>query len=973
MSFRRRAVLARALDAEQYRRLLFGRLAIRSTMVDQTAQRPWAGAEREGLSTSATGTTTSTAARGAEPSAPHRTIVKKHGSRLSQTPIRERRHNDDPATLLRPPQGTFATGLEEQQLARHEQYVGTVDVRTRARATRPLGSEQDRRLKSLQSVQTPPLPERLVDTHEDGIIAHIGGPSFGAREILSKSLVYRQCSVATIGKKDYVKLVAPSRVQNVDTKPARHALQLSPSPRLFAPHPTPFFNGACEVRESVHHSNHVTESGSGTTMSEPTPSTGQQQSTEKPDDPEESENNNTTTTDTPSTASMRDASDPDFPSDGEHGKEANQNSDHEQGQESEADSSAELSEDDAQEEHVPLSYQIPTESLRAAMEARPKTKAAYWRQQLYRGPEGETIATHYCRTLEVAEKVAKYFLEEKVLGFDIEWKPMGAPWCIKENASLIQLACENRIALFHIAQFRGSTVAQLMPPTLKAILESPDILKVGVAIKGDFTRLENHLKVKGQGKYELSRLHTMVEYHFGNVESFNHKLVGLAPQVHQHLQLPLYKGEELEDDDAVGNTEADQKNRVNVRSSDWSLPLDTAQIHYAAADAYAGLRLWDVLESKRKKLRPTPERPPVCDFDAKRQKPKPKTARKPKKAVQKTAAEAMDEAGTEALEAEEDGEDDAQAYETAAEELPDGQESEAAASSESDMSDTSDQSEDPDADYLPSTRSGTSSTAPVHSASTSPATPQPRSRRIGRINLSARGTSDLKYPKLPVLDATDSEASSASDSDSSDAFDPPQPRSRRRQDREITVAQPSVAPVVHDAVMEADDEFADAELEEVLLSLSLDLDQWVEEERVALGPKDDEPQGDIDTADDVLETVERPGTPAVIGRVESGTSEPNLSALPPSSFPPIIPPTTTTTPTAPTPEYTLAHTWALTYLLSTIPSPNPSPTAPPPASAPHYPNCAPTTYGTCSSCHSRPWRAICAIRRLVCGPCVAVF
>jgi hypothetical protein len=279
------------------------------------------------------------------------------------------------------------------------------------------------------------------------------------------------------------------------------------------------------------------------------------------------------------------------------------------------------------DENNTLSYQIPEEKLRAAMLAPPKTRASYWSAKLYEGPEGEAIHTHYCRSMEVAERVAQYFLKEKVVGFDIEWKPWGSPTSIKHNASLIQLACEDRIALFHIALFSGTEVEQLMPPSLKAVLESPDICKVGVAIKGDFKRLEKYLGIQAQGVFELSRLHNLVEWYEVDPSKVSKKLVGLAAQVLQHLQLPLYKGEPLENA---------PETKSSVRESNWSLPLDLQQIHYAAADAYAGFRLYHVLEWKRTRLRPTPPPIALCDYDNNKPTPKPSKLRILRKTVKAT-------------------------------------------------------------------------------------------------------------------------------------------------------------------------------------------------------------------------------------------------------------------------------------------------------------------------------------------------
>jgi len=138
--------------------------------------------------------------------------------------------------------------------------------------------------------------------------------------------------------------------------------------------------------------------------------------------------------------------------------------------------------------HEPLSYRIPQDILAQALLAPPGTLAAYWKHSLYRGPPPQCakVATHYCRRKDASENVAQAFLEKKVLGFDIEWMPQAsAAQGIKKNVSLIQFASEERVALFHIAAFGGNnTLDDTVIPTMKTIMENPNIIKVGVGIKG---------------------------------------------------------------------------------------------------------------------------------------------------------------------------------------------------------------------------------------------------------------------------------------------------------------------------------------------------------------------------------------------------------------------------------------------------------------------------------------------------------
>ncbi|KAL8824297.1 MAG: hypothetical protein Q9191_005153, partial [Dirinaria sp. TL-2023a] len=239
----------------------------------------------------------------------------------------------------------------------------------------------------------------------------------------------------------------------------------------------------------------------------------------------------------------------------------------------------------------PAGFHIPDALLYDTSDQ--QTDLMRWSYGLYRGPNGERVKVHYCKTRTDTERIARLFLDEEVLGFDIEWKPSSSA-CqgIKKNVSLIQIACETRIALFHIARFWGEdSVENLVAPTFKELMESRRITKVGVAIKGDCTRLRRFMGIHSRGLFELSHLYKLVKYSATDASSVDRKMVRLATQVEEHLGLPLWKG-------------------ANVRRSDWSeAELDYEQVQYAASDSYAGLQLYYTLEAKRKSLNPVPPRP----------------------------------------------------------------------------------------------------------------------------------------------------------------------------------------------------------------------------------------------------------------------------------------------------------------------------------------------------------------------------
>ena len=565
--------------------------------------------------------------------------------------------------------------------------------------------------------------------------------------------------------------------------------------------------------------------------------------------------------------------------------------------------------EDVAEKYVPLAYQIPEDTLRAAMLASPNTRASYWSTKLYRGPQGEALSTHYCKSMEVAERVAQYFLKEKVVGFDIEWKPAGKPASIKENASLIQLACGDRIALFHISLFPGITAEQLMPPSLRAVLESPEVYKVGVAVKGDFTRLEKHLGVHAQGVFELSRLHNLVEWYETDPSKVTNRLVSLATQVLQHLQLPLYKGGQLDDE---------PDNTSSVRESDWSQPLDLQQIHYAAADAYAGFRLYHVLERKRKRLRPIPPAIGLCDYDSKRAL-KPKEPRKRTKPASKpnSPGAAGDGRPAEVVEQEQEEVEGEEGYETAPEELMDSHQLEDPVPKS--LSETSGQAVNVVGDAVPKLeRKADPRTEHEHETTRMPT-------RVGRVNLTQLRGPDPAYPNLPP--DTNETAIRPLDFQFFDHFSTSS--TNRPPDNDVSETQ---SPEHVDA---AHDEFADPELDEALKAMVLDGDGQLRDDTVEAASKNKterEVQGAATTSSNLVEGgLELDKAMPTNASNHSNTEVIELSDLNPvglevdelhTATTPMFKPLTILSERSPhTPEYHLATIWAQDYLQSTIPSP----------------------------------------------------
>ncbi|KAK2596292.1 hypothetical protein N8I77_013188 [Diaporthe amygdali] len=231
-------------------------------------------------------------------------------------------------------------------------------------------------------------------------------------------------------------------------------------------------------------------------------------------------------------------------------------------------------------------------------EAGPREQV-WWSYDLYRGPRNQKSKVLYARSKAEAEKIAHEFLQEEVVGFDMEWPCFDGTTRsedrLQDKVGLIAIACETKVALFHIGAYTGKKPKDFIGPTLQAIIESPRIKKAGVNIlTADFARLREWFELDPQGAVELSHLHNLVTYGCsGQASLCTTKLCALEKQVQTHLQLPLKKS--------------------RVRTSNWSQKkqLSREQKAYAASDAYAGFMLYHYLSSLRLSMEPSPPPPPL--------------------------------------------------------------------------------------------------------------------------------------------------------------------------------------------------------------------------------------------------------------------------------------------------------------------------------------------------------------------------
>ncbi|XP_044134301.1 LOW QUALITY PROTEIN: Werner syndrome ATP-dependent helicase [Bufo gargarizans] len=164
-----------------------------------------------------------------------------------------------------------------------------------------------------------------------------------------------------------------------------------------------------------------------------------------------------------------------------------------------------------------------------------------------------------------SEYIRERLSKEAVLGFDIEWPPAYRKGK-NGKVSLIQVCTsEEECYLFQVSSMTG------FPKGLKRLLEDMSIKKVGVGIEGDQWKLMSDCDLKLKGFIELTDL-------------ANQKLQCKEKWSLNGLVKHLFNKQLLKDD--------------SVRCSDWNrFPLSEEQKLYAASDAYAGLLIYQKLES----------------------------------------------------------------------------------------------------------------------------------------------------------------------------------------------------------------------------------------------------------------------------------------------------------------------------------------------------------------------------------------
>lgn len=158
----------------------------------------------------------------------------------------------------------------------------------------------------------------------------------------------------------------------------------------------------------------------------------------------------------------------------------------------------------------------------------------------------------------LADEALDALMDAGEIGFDTESKPTFLKGETSTGPHLVQLASDSRVYLFQISRLPGSNV-------LKAILESPQVLKVGFGLGNDRSALQSRLDI------EIDNLLDMGEVLRGP----GHRGTVGAKVAVAHFFAQMF-----------------QKSK-KTSTSNWAAPnLTERQMLYAANDAHVALRIY---------------------------------------------------------------------------------------------------------------------------------------------------------------------------------------------------------------------------------------------------------------------------------------------------------------------------------------------------------------------------------------------
>lgn len=156
-----------------------------------------------------------------------------------------------------------------------------------------------------------------------------------------------------------------------------------------------------------------------------------------------------------------------------------------------------------------------------------------------------------------AAEALEALLASDALGFDTESKPTFAKGEVSTGPHLVQLATDDAAYLFQIG-------ASPLVEVLRAVLESPTILKVGFGLTDDVRRLRSKLGIDANNVLDLSTA----------LRRGERNTLGAKTAVARFFGQRLQKSKK-------------------ITTTNWSTPrLTEKQILYAADDAHVALRVY---------------------------------------------------------------------------------------------------------------------------------------------------------------------------------------------------------------------------------------------------------------------------------------------------------------------------------------------------------------------------------------------
>ncbi|KAI0063662.1 ribonuclease H-like protein [Artomyces pyxidatus] len=147
------------------------------------------------------------------------------------------------------------------------------------------------------------------------------------------------------------------------------------------------------------------------------------------------------------------------------------------------------------------------------------------------------------------------------IGFDLEW-PYDSRTEISGRVALVQLCDDNLILLIHVSQIQN------FPQRVKELIESTEVAKVGVCIRGDGAKLFRDFNILGSNLVELGKLAHHIDANFAT-KFYHGPIVSLANLVKSYLNRDLPK------DAAVRASQWDEK--LNERQRDYRIGPPTLQ------------------------------------------------------------------------------------------------------------------------------------------------------------------------------------------------------------------------------------------------------------------------------------------------------------------------------------------------------------------------------------------------------------